>query len=137
MSFFKKIASALGGGFIKQATGLIDNLVTSDEEREQLKIQLKKAVHEHEETMHRLAHENTASARDMQKSALAQDDRFSKRFVYYLAALLVCGGYRAYVFSGDLYRDREWPHCGHRARLFNGHDHEYDYQLFLRQRGST
>ena len=73
MSFLKKITSALGGGLLKQATGLIDNLVTSDEERQKLKIELKKVVQEHEEAMHRLAHENTASAREMQQAALAQE----------------------------------------------------------------
>lgn len=30
--------------------------------------------------------ENTKDARDMQKTALQQDDKFSKRFIYYLAA---------------------------------------------------
>ena len=33
----------------------------------------------------KLEYQNTDSARDMQKAALAQDDKFSKRYVYYLA----------------------------------------------------
>ena len=61
MSFFKKITSALGGGLIKQATGLIDNLVTSEEERTQLKIELKKAVHEYEETVQHNAWRSSAA----------------------------------------------------------------------------
>ena len=97
MSLFKKITSALGGGLLKQATGLIDNLVTSEEERSKLKIQLKQLVQDHEATMQSLAHQNTASARDMQKAALSQDDRFSKRFVYYLAAFWSISGV-AFVF---------------------------------------
>lgn len=97
MSFFKKIASALSGGLVKQAAGLIDNLVTSDEERELLKIKFKQLVQDHEAELQRLAHENTASARDMQKIALTQDDRFSKRFVYYLALLWSAAGI-VYVF---------------------------------------
>ena len=80
--------------------------------------------------MHRLAHENTASARDMQKTALAQNDRFSKRFIYYLAALLVCFWDRV-CLSCDLHGGRQWPHCRHGDRLFDGHDRLYDYQLFL------
>ena len=97
MSLFKKITSALGGGLLKQATSLIDNLVTSDEERAELKIKLKQLVQDHEAELHRLAHENTSSARDMQKAALSQDDRFSKRFVYYLAGFWSISGV-AFVF---------------------------------------
>jgi uncharacterized membrane protein len=62
----------------KGALGIIKNLISKDdkltpeqkvEALELLKIDL----------------ENTKDARDLQKSALAQDDIFSKRFVYYLA----------------------------------------------------
>ena len=95
MSLFKKITSALGGNILGKATELIDSLVTSEEERKELKIKLKKVVLDHEATMHSLAHQNTASARDLQQAALAQDDRFSKRFIYYLAAF--------WSFAGVLY----------------------------------
>ena len=97
MNLFKKITSALGGNILGKATELIDNLVTSDEERKELKIKLKQVVLEHEEAMHRLAHENTASARDLQKVALTQEDRFSKRFIYYLAAFWSLAGV-SYIF---------------------------------------
>lgn len=40
---------------------------------------------------------DVANARDMQKTALLQDDKFSKRFTYYLAAVSVFLGF-AYVF---------------------------------------
>ena len=68
-----------------------------EEERKKLKIELQKVVNEHEATLQRLVHENTASARELQKSALAQEDRFSKRFIYYLAALWSLAGI-VYVF---------------------------------------
>ena len=71
--------------------------MTSEEERTELKIKLKQLAQNHEEEMHRLAHENTASARDLQKAALAQSDRFSKRFIYYLAGFWSVTG-TAYVF---------------------------------------
>jgi len=62
----------------KGALGIIKNLISKDdkltaeqkaEALELLKIDL----------------ENTKDARDMQKVALAQDDLFSKRFIYYLS----------------------------------------------------
>jgi len=40
---------------------------------------------------------NTADARDMQKIALGQDDKFSKRFLYYIAAGSLLFGF-AYIF---------------------------------------
>jgi hypothetical protein len=45
--------------------------------------ELMKAVHDSEMELTRLAFEDLKSARDLQKAALAQDDVFSKRFVYY------------------------------------------------------
>lgn len=97
MSIFKKIGSFLSGGFLKEATQLVDNLVTSKEEKEQLRQAMQQLVHQHEERLQALANENTASARDMQKAALAQEDTFSKRFIYYLAALWSVAGI-TYVF---------------------------------------
>ncbi len=43
-------------------------------------------VMERSTEIERLAYGDTANARHMQEAALAQDDIFSKRFVYYLAA---------------------------------------------------
>lgn len=40
----------------------------------------------HEEFLIEQANKNTADARDMQKIALQQDDKFSKQFVYWFAA---------------------------------------------------
>jgi hypothetical protein len=44
----------------------------------------KQAAMKHEEFMIEQSNKNTADARDMQKIALQQDDKFSKRFVMYL-----------------------------------------------------
>ena len=49
MSFFKKIGSLLSGGLLKQATGLINNLATSEEEKEQLRQAMKQLIYSHEE----------------------------------------------------------------------------------------
>lgn len=47
---------------------------------------VKVAAIQHEEFRITADNTNTANARDMQKSALQQEDIFSKRFVYYLAS---------------------------------------------------
>lgn len=47
---------------------------------------IREAAMKHEEFMTEQEVKNTMSARDMQTAALSQDDVFSKRFVYYLAA---------------------------------------------------
>lgn len=51
-----------------------------------LLLQFKERVLERETELTRLAYGDTANARHMQEVALTQDDIFSKRFVYYLAA---------------------------------------------------
>ena len=97
MSFLKKIGSLLGGGFLDKATSLIDNLVTSKEEKEQLRQAMHQLIYSHEEKIKKLANEDRSSARDLQKSALGQGDLFAKRFIYYLAALWSVAGI-AYIF---------------------------------------
>lgn len=47
---------------------------------------LRESAQKHEEFRIDQDNKNTADARGMQKAALAQDDLFSKRFIYYLAA---------------------------------------------------
>ena len=97
MNIFQKIGNVLSGGFLKEASGLIDKFVTTKEEKEQLKQSFHKLVSDHEAKLKQLANEDRASARDMQKAALGQSDLFSKRFVYYLAALWSVAGI-SYVF---------------------------------------
>jgi len=41
------------------------------------------AIRQEEQELLRLSHADLINARDLQKAALAQDDLFSKRFVYY------------------------------------------------------
>ena len=97
MNIFKKIGNVLSGGFLKEASSLIDKVVTTQEEKEQLKHSLQKLVQDHETRLLSLANQDRASARDLQKTALTQGDLFSKRFVYYLAALWSIAGI-TYVF---------------------------------------
>ncbi|SFC04736.1 hypothetical protein [Pseudoalteromonas denitrificans] len=53
---------------------------------EQFQKQLTQALITSEKELNKLAFENTQDARAMQIQALAQNDKFSKRFIYYFAA---------------------------------------------------
>lgn len=85
-----------GKDFIEDKIGVnIQNLLGSEEG----KIKLAQLENDHQETLQkyalearaqeleedRMAYANTDSARKMQIAALAQDDKFSKRFVYYFS----------------------------------------------------
>ncbi len=59
---------------------------------------VKEQADKHEEFKMQLAVDNTKDARDLQKTALQQDDTFSKRFVYYLASFWSVAVI-AYMFS--------------------------------------
>lgn len=52
-------------------------------------IERDKAEWEHEANMYEIAVADRDSARKMQIAALGQDDRFAKRFVYYLASFII------------------------------------------------
>jgi hypothetical protein len=63
----------------------------SPEEKELAKQQFEAALREYEIKERQMLLDDMANARDMQKSALAQGDLFSKRFIYYLAAFIMLG----------------------------------------------
>jgi len=87
---FGDLIGGAGKDIIKGATELIDEVTYSKEEKEQARrewerqatetfIKLQEVVNQAEAKYL----DDLASARDMQKAALAQDDLFSKRFTYY------------------------------------------------------
>lgn len=97
-----KAAAAIGNAF--------DQNFTSKEEREAAKLQALQEFHRHIEAMGEQATEvekaylaDVASARALQVAALAQNDLFSKRFIYYLAAFIVvsatCAGFGLYFIT--------------------------------------
>ena len=65
---------------------------------------LRERAMQNEEFRIEAAHKNTADARAMQVAALGQDDKFSKRFVYYLAAFWSVGAavYIGFVTFGTI-----------------------------------
>jgi hypothetical protein len=79
-----KVAQAVvdkGLDYVQEKTGIE---LKPDMNPEELKA-LKEAAQKHEEFKIEQDHKNTANARAMQVAALNQDDKFSKRFVMYLA----------------------------------------------------
>lgn len=79
-----KVAQAVvdkGLDYVQEKTGIE---LKPDMNPEELKA-LKEAAQKHEEFKIEQANKNTADARAMQVAALNQDDKFSKRFVMYLA----------------------------------------------------
>lgn len=74
------IASVVTGG--SSADEILSNLNASAE----MRFDLQKKIMDQGLELERLAYGDTANAREMQKVALAQEDLFSKRFVYYFAS---------------------------------------------------
>lgn len=72
------------------AIGGLDKLFTSKEEKLEAQLKIEEAVNSHLEKVQELANVNLElylkdmdSARNMQIEALKQEDKFSKRFIYY------------------------------------------------------
>lgn len=65
---------------------------------------LRESAQKHEEFRIDQDNKNTADARGMQKAALAQDDLFSKRFIYYLAAFwsIFAAVYIGFITFGNI-----------------------------------
>ena len=79
-----KVAQAVvdkGLDYVQEKTGIE---LKPDMNEEEVKA-LREAAQKHEEFKIEQANKNTADARAMQVAALQQDDKFSKRFVMYLA----------------------------------------------------
>lgn len=72
-----------GGRLIKT---IFDSVAGVDPEVAQ---EFNAALKEYELQEMQMVLNDRANARDMQKSALVQDDRFSKRFIYYLASFIM------------------------------------------------
>ena len=89
-----------GVDYVEEKTGIKLEPNMSQEKIAELKI----AAMKHEEFMFEQEVLNTSSARDMQKEALKQDDKFSKRFVYVFIAFwsIVAALYIGFVTFGDV-----------------------------------
>jgi hypothetical protein len=115
LSLIGNAALAYGKGWVKEKTGVdLDKASLSKEDY----LKLKQFELEHEEELIRLRQEDDKlsvavekmylddvdSARKMQQAALAQDDKYSKRFIYNYAwfwSIMVCV-YLAFVTFGTI-----------------------------------
>ncbi len=83
---------------IKEVRKLLDDNITNDEERLTLQTKLK----ELENLNQAQILNDINSARELQKVALNQSDRFSKHFIYYLAIAITLIAF-AYIFLTSFY----------------------------------
>jgi hypothetical protein len=102
MSFITKLFSGNASEIVGKVGDALDNLTTSKEEKLQSEIELKKVELQHEAEMRasdveeqKIHIDDTKSARQMQTAALAQEDKFMKRFAAYLTigSILLSFGY--------------------------------------------
>ena len=99
MSFFSKIGNLFSAGatsLVKDLAGIVDTFISNPQEKQAAIEAMTKIANEHTQKMHELAVKETESyladmqsARNMQIEALKQDDQFAKRFIYYLATLVI------------------------------------------------
>ena len=91
----KDLFSSSVGALVDSVGNAIDKNITNKEEKLLLQKEIEKQVQDFTVQMEVLNVENTKSAREMQVAALQQDDKFSKRFAYYLAMFwsIVGAGY--------------------------------------------
>lgn len=91
--FLKNIFTGGASELISKVGGIVDNLTLSKEEKEKFNAALLSETNRHMEAVAELAQaeidlylKNTESARQLQIAALNQQDKFAKRFIYYLTS---------------------------------------------------
>lgn len=80
-----------GGALLKSIfnTQVVNNPAISPEEKTMASLQFETALREYELTEREMILQDVANARAMQMAAMGQDDVFTKRFIYYLAAFIM------------------------------------------------
>jgi len=98
------LANKAGGGILEGAKGILQTFIADPTERAKAEAELAKLEITHQETMRSLDIEEEKnrladmdSARQMQIAALNQSDTFTKRYIYYLASLVI-----GFVFVYDV-----------------------------------
>jgi hypothetical protein len=84
----------------KQVTGstTLQGIDSALQERPELVLELRKAIMADAHIAEQMRLSDIANARDMQREALKQEDKFSKRFIYYYAIVWTVFAF-VYVFS--------------------------------------
>lgn len=95
----KKILQLLSGGLIKDIGTTIDKFVTTKEEKERLKMELKGMVQNYTTEVFRLETEDRNSARDMYKSDSSLQKVFAMVFLIAYMVLTIIMLYGVYLIS--------------------------------------
>ena len=101
--FLGKLFGGGNGGVIGK---VLDKFVPDKDKKAQIELELKMLIHKESE----LYFKDLESARNMQSEALRQDDKFSKRFVYYLSSavflnMILAGLLAIFIEYPDTNRD--------------------------------
>lgn len=108
MSFIDKIIGGGLGGIVEKVTGLVDNVVTSDEERGEIKVKLKSISADIQKSMLDSMKAELSTKERILVTELTQGDKFTKRArpsVVYFGLVLIFINYclipAIQVFSGQ------------------------------------
>lgn len=97
---FGKILGAGFGDIIKEVGVIVDNSITSKEEKAAIQAKIEEALTAKLIRMEELSNDvviaylkDVADARSMQSNALKSDDKFVRRFVYWLAIFVIIAAF--------------------------------------------
>ena len=99
-------------GTIKSAFGLVDDLHTSQEEKEGFKIKLQELFNQHERDIMANYQKEMASVKDIIVAELGQDDKYTKRArptVLYLFIIIVSLNYCIFPFVNHFLSEKTLP----------------------------
>lgn len=111
MSIFGKIFGAGAGEILKPVSDILDNLTTNKEEKIKAQAEFEKVLNDfiiQKETMANTVIElylkDTQDARSLQKTAITSEDKFVRRFIYYLAlvVLIAALSMMALILTGEI-----------------------------------
>lgn len=111
MSIFGKIFGTGAGEILKPVSDILDNVITNKEEKIKAQAELEKVLNDYmiqKEQMANAAVEmylkDTQDARSLQKVAIGSEDKFVRRFIYYLAlvVLIAALAMMALILTGEI-----------------------------------
>lgn len=95
-AFLTKIFTGGASNIVDSVGKIVDNLNVSGEEKAKIQQEMTNEINRHMEAIGTQANQETElylkdldSARNMQIEALKQDDKFAKRYLYYLATAII------------------------------------------------
>ena len=111
MSIFGKIFGTGAGEILKPVSDILDGVITNKEEKIKAQAELEKVLNDYmiqKEQMANAAVEmylkDTQDARSLQKVAIGSEDKFVRRFIYYLAlvVLIAALAMMALILTGEI-----------------------------------